>query len=303
VKVQSIFIDDIKVGSRRREDYGDIAALASSINKFGLIQPIVVDGELNLVAGGRRLRAFQELGRAEIDARFYEELTEDERNEIELEENLQRLNLSATELSNQIVHQAIKIAPIISTKIVEKEISLESGKSETRGRKSAHGVPKKDIAQALGISTSTLVAAEQHVAAVEEFPEISNIPTQKDALTVAKNLRQLPQAEQSQARQALADNDQDVLAALAEKPPCCPCHDGNAPHIARFNRGQIWTKFRGDSIPRAGRSLFVLSHFKIRATARYCVCPLSDKDLDPSNNTTACVCEKSEQYHFKIREQ
>ena len=39
--------DDIVVGSRIREDYGDITDLANSIREFGIIQPIVlckVDG-------------------------------------------------------------------------------------------------------------------------------------------------------------------------------------------------------------------------------------------------------------------
>jgi ParB family transcriptional regulator, chromosome partitioning protein len=64
-----IQIRRVKVGERRREEMGDVAGLAASIKRHGLIQPIVVDGDLNLVAGGRRLRAYQLLGWDKIEAR------------------------------------------------------------------------------------------------------------------------------------------------------------------------------------------------------------------------------------------
>jgi ParB/RepB/Spo0J family partition protein len=64
-----IQISRIKVGERRREEMGDVAGLAESIKRHGLLQPIVVDGDLNLVAGGRRLRACQLLGWDKIEAR------------------------------------------------------------------------------------------------------------------------------------------------------------------------------------------------------------------------------------------
>ena len=47
---------DIVVGDRQREEYGDIAEQAASIQEHGLLQPIVVeereDGKYNLIAGG-----------------------------------------------------------------------------------------------------------------------------------------------------------------------------------------------------------------------------------------------------------
>lgn len=47
----NIAIDKIKVGDRRREDMGDLDALAQSIDKYGLMQPIVIDVWNNLIAG------------------------------------------------------------------------------------------------------------------------------------------------------------------------------------------------------------------------------------------------------------
>lgn len=56
-------IADIKVGKRRREEMGDIEGLAASIRRYGLIHPVVVDQDWNLVAGSRRLAALNQLKR------------------------------------------------------------------------------------------------------------------------------------------------------------------------------------------------------------------------------------------------
>lgn len=55
-------IDSIQVGSRHRTDLGDIDALAASIERHGLLQPITVTPEGVLVCGARRLAALRHLG-------------------------------------------------------------------------------------------------------------------------------------------------------------------------------------------------------------------------------------------------
>lgn len=49
---------DIKIGKRHRVDMGDLAALAADIEQNGLLQPIAVTPEGELIAGERRLRAW-----------------------------------------------------------------------------------------------------------------------------------------------------------------------------------------------------------------------------------------------------
>ena len=63
-------VSDVKVKEERfRGDYGDISGLAVSIQKYGLFHPIIVDEELNLIAGERRLKAHMALGLEEIEVR------------------------------------------------------------------------------------------------------------------------------------------------------------------------------------------------------------------------------------------
>jgi ParB-like chromosome segregation protein Spo0J len=61
-------IDDIKVGKHRKDL--DIAALAKSIaGPSGLLHPITVDANGNLLAGARRLAACKQLGWTKIPVR------------------------------------------------------------------------------------------------------------------------------------------------------------------------------------------------------------------------------------------
>ena len=56
-------ISSILVGRHRlRRDMGEIESLAASIEDIGLLNPITVDRDGNLLAGERRLRAVKLLG-------------------------------------------------------------------------------------------------------------------------------------------------------------------------------------------------------------------------------------------------
>jgi len=83
--------------NRQRVEYGDISGLAASIKQHGQLQPIVVEalpgGAYRLIAGGRRLRAALSLQLPAIAAVFLTDLTEAQRELIELEENVRRKDL------------------------------------------------------------------------------------------------------------------------------------------------------------------------------------------------------------------
>lgn len=97
----NILVDDIEVKDRARKDYKDVKALMESIRTKGLIQPIAVcqgDDGFSLLAGGRRLLAYKQLRLKRIEAKvFPRDLDEYERKAIELEENIQREDLSYSE--------------------------------------------------------------------------------------------------------------------------------------------------------------------------------------------------------------
>jgi len=91
-------IADIKVGRRHRKTYGDIPALAASIEAIGLLHPVVVTAEGRLVAGHRRVMAMQHLGRDEVAATVVNNLDEAALAlAAERDENTCRLNFLPTE--------------------------------------------------------------------------------------------------------------------------------------------------------------------------------------------------------------
>jgi len=70
-----IAIKDIKIENRFREKEGNIKELIENIKENGLIVPIVIDKNNKLVDGGRRIKAFELLGKKDIDFTHYPEHT------------------------------------------------------------------------------------------------------------------------------------------------------------------------------------------------------------------------------------
>ena len=84
----------VRRDARQRRELTDIDSLKASISAVGLINPIVIDREHNLVAGERRLTACLELGLSSIPAQYTDELDPTILHLIELEENVKRVDLT-----------------------------------------------------------------------------------------------------------------------------------------------------------------------------------------------------------------
>ncbi|MBT9798239.1 ParB N-terminal domain-containing protein [Hungatella hathewayi] len=188
-------IKDIKIGQRVRDEYGDMQALADSIQEHGLLHPIVVDSDYNLIAGCRRLLACERIGLKEIEAKVLEDISEKELRILELEENIRRKDLTELEKSKNLV----ELAEIKEKELEEKEYFSESGKNncaESAHLNDPNRIGVRTIAKEIGIPPKTLHDAKQHVKAVEEFPPLENLPKYQ-AIETAKELRKAPPEEQA----------------------------------------------------------------------------------------------------------
>jgi hypothetical protein len=135
-------ISDITIGERHRSDYGDIHALAVSIDHQGLLQAIAVTKDLRLICGERRLRAMRDiLNEEHIDARIV-----DVESILEAEdaENEFRKSLTLSEKAN--LAQAIR------------EEAEAKGTIRDRERQGA-GRPKKIAGQPARQLTDTQIVA------------------------------------------------------------------------------------------------------------------------------------------------
>lgn len=93
-----MLITDIKRSDRVRTDLGDIDELAASIKTFGLLQPIRVNRQNELILGGRRLAALEKNGVTELTEGVHFIYEDDVSSvflrEAELEENVRRKSMS-----------------------------------------------------------------------------------------------------------------------------------------------------------------------------------------------------------------
>jgi ParB family transcriptional regulator, chromosome partitioning protein len=113
---------------RRDFSHADLEDLIGSIKKHGILQPVTVieqdNGEYELIAGERRLRASQMAGLATVPA-IVRGATKQEKLELALIENIQRQNLNPVE-------EAFAYRRLIEEfGLTQKEVSDQVGKSRS----------------------------------------------------------------------------------------------------------------------------------------------------------------------------
>lgn len=97
-KNMKVKISDIIIKKRIREDVGDLSKLRESMNKDGLINPIVISDTMELIAGFRRLRCAVELGWSEIECKIVKINSELQKLRIEANENIARKDFTPDEI-------------------------------------------------------------------------------------------------------------------------------------------------------------------------------------------------------------
>ncbi len=93
-----IKIDDIKISARIRQEHPKVEELKQSIQEVGLLNPVIVNEENELLSGFRRLTACRELGWDEIEA-IQIRTGDDELKKLDIEyhENVGRADLTITD--------------------------------------------------------------------------------------------------------------------------------------------------------------------------------------------------------------
>jgi hypothetical protein len=203
-------IADIRVGERRREDLGDIAGLAESLKKYGLLHPIIVDEDLTLIAGQRRLEAAKLLGWTEIDVRYKTDLSEKEKREIELEENLRRKDLTPYERSKVMMQLAEAAAEVLAAR-AQSEVLVESAKTSKGGRPPKKAAPEQQIAERIGVPRETVNKAERHVATANTYPVMQS-----------PDWKQYHVLEAKEALEKLPEEERPVVVAMVGEPGIPP---------------------------------------------------------------------------------
>lgn len=129
-EVREISVDEIHENPRQpRANFSpsELEDLISSIKEHGIIQPLIVtrsNGEYELIAGERRLRASRTLGLKTVPA-IVRDATEQQKLEFALIENIQRQDLNAVE--EALAYKAL----IEEFNLTQENVSKRVGKSRS----------------------------------------------------------------------------------------------------------------------------------------------------------------------------
>jgi len=93
-------VESIIVRHRLRRELGDIDGLMESLRKHGQLAPILVNRSHELIAGFRRLEAARRLGWTAVKVEIVDSQSDTDRLELEIEENVQRRDLSQDEVAD-----------------------------------------------------------------------------------------------------------------------------------------------------------------------------------------------------------
>lgn len=199
-----VLISEIKVGKRFRQDLGNIDSLAESIQGVGLLHPIVISEDKELIAGYRRLEACKKLGWTDIPEHKVplKDLAKGE-----FHENHVRKDFTSSE--------RIAIKRVLEPKVKE-EVKLGRPKKGAKLAEFPKGETRDIVAKYAGVSHGTLAKEEKIVEAAEKNPEkygklLENVDSGKTSVNYGYKM--VKNGEQQSQTPPLPEGQFDVIYA------------------------------------------------------------------------------------------
>jgi N6-adenosine-specific RNA methylase IME4 len=251
-------IAGIQLGPRFRRDLGDIAQLAQSIAEIGLLHPIVINPNGQLIAGYRRLEACKKLGWKQVPVRVVDldNLLRGER-----DENVQRKDFTPSEA----VAIAQALEPLEREAARKRQLTGQPSVESTEGKVQSHskapatsenvkeqartapppsagskGQSRDKVAAAVGMGWQQLERATAVVQAARQSPEkygalVAEMDRTGRVNGVYRKLQVQQQAEAiAQEPPPLPDGPFRVIVAdppwAYDKRPHDPGHRGASPY-------------------------------------------------------------------------
>lgn len=166
MKVQEVPLEKIIVEGRFREDMGDIDGLTASVKEKGLLQPISIDTNFRLLAGGRRYAAAQKAGLTHISAVIRPTTDKLDALEVELTENIQRKDMTWPERA--------KLERAISDMMTAKDPNWT----------------QREQAQLVDTSLGAVNRRLQLAEYLEAVPELAGMKTEDEAWKAVKKIEE-----------------------------------------------------------------------------------------------------------------
>jgi len=196
-------VDSILVGTRHRADLGDIDALAASIGRDGLLQPLTITIDGVLVCGARRLAAIKKLGWRTVNVWVRSGLS-DRLGQLLAEQDDNMLHKPYTQLEAAGLYREIKqvMAEDAARRKSATQFSSENqpgndGSAKFAGPSSALGDAREQAAAMIpgGASHTTLEK-------IGYLEDVANNPNQPETLRAEAAAREQKEREERIAREA-----------------------------------------------------------------------------------------------------
>lgn len=168
---------DLIKNTEPQRDHGDVTGLKESINRLGLLQPLVITPDYSLIAGRRRYQALTELEISEVEVNVLNPKDDYVKFLMALDENLKRKDMTC---------QEIAFCELEEKRIYEEcyPETKHGGDRTKQVAESATCNPRYTIAkaQATGVSERKIQEELQLAKAIKENPELAKCETKKQAL-------------------------------------------------------------------------------------------------------------------------
>lgn len=186
LRTEEVDINLINCDGRERDDMGDIVGLGLDIKLNGLIHPIVITesktqpGRYELIAGYRRILAHKHINHPTIRSQIVTDPTPTECKELQLSENLHRLDLSWTE----------------QLRIKDQIFKLKFGEDyRSKMNKLGSQVTLQNMADVLDTSASRVSDDLRVLQAIESVPTFAGFKSKDDVMKVLKKVNEEHQKE------------------------------------------------------------------------------------------------------------
>jgi ParB family chromosome partitioning protein len=205
-------LDRITVGPRHRKQLGDIAALARSIADIGLLQPLPITRDFQLVAGHRRLEALRQLGRTTAPVHVVTGLNDAAALlRAERDENICRLDLTRSE--KVALGKALEELEQPEAKERQRAGGRAGGKGSGKLPEGSTGDTRDRVGAALGMSGRIYQMAKAVVDAAEADERYSPLVAEMDRTgNVSRAFRLLEDARVVTDLPAAAPTTADLAA-------------------------------------------------------------------------------------------
>lgn len=198
---------EIKTGRNYRTNFIEIQQLADDIASHGLIQPLTVNKDMELLAGERRLKAVKYLGWEEVECNVID-LGEQAQDEVTLVENLQRSDTNPIEEGNAfdaylgkwrctMADLARKLH--ISPDLVSSRIRLLNLNAIMQGK-----VAQGELPLYLALPMCKLTEDQQNY--VYRWLDFENLPSEKPFILLCNHLQSTGSLEVAKTWQGLRVN-------------------------------------------------------------------------------------------------